>query len=192
VERPHISAAGEDLVVSESLRLVEISRSVSSDSKMASVVNQTERSVDYRNIVLGVIIGTPLVTMLATLTAMSTSHDGKVLALCMVLSAVFVIRGTWFDDAVQRGCLMGAGMLIMGGTVVGAVINDAPRPDQLTLTTVGFFLTIVTSAIWSWRGGKHMSPASRKFAEVFESLLGASVPVLLFFILELWSAVRHS
>lgn len=192
VERPHISAAGEDLVVSESIRLVEISRSVSSDAKMSSVVNQTDRAIDYRNIVLGVITGTPLVAAVAALTAMATSNDGNVLILCLILSAVFMIRGTWFDDAVQRGFLTGGGMVIMLGTMVGAVINDDMRPEFVVAAAAGFFLTIVTTSVWSWRGGKPMSPASRKFAEIFESMLGGSIPVMLFFILELWSAVRHS
>lgn len=181
---PPVAETGTD-VTTESV--LEVSRTLTQDSAWESMVNQLDRNIAARNNALGIMIGTTFSLVVSAFVAASTVSEGEVTYMVsfltpdqrnvllwhfMVISAIFVLRGSWYADRGLRSVSMAGGAASWAVYAAGLAAHE-PSQNMVRMFICVGVLVVVTLIVTanSWRGTSIQSARTRHRLELMESVL---------------------
>ena len=190
---PSVPSTGEEIELDETANLVALSRATSGDTDLESIISQRERSIDVRNIALGINVGSAITIILGcffmvaqvrpdTNTWVAWTYAG-------VLCTIVALHGTWYPDRAMRASLVALG--VTGWVLTGAGWLIAGDETLFGATVLGGVVVVVLMGTRAWRDVRDTTPRMRRWAELGEYALYALPIFQLVMMLDVFSRVRN-
>lgn len=186
LDMPALPTPEEDIDLTQTHNLAQIAREMSEGEKWDSLIHQEDRNIGARYASLGIMLGSGVVAALAATVAGATitdatlryiipEFDGRWVGIVTfaVLSALFILRGTWNID---RGlCSVGiiSGVMVATGYIGGVAVFG--RDDSLVrvagMVIIGLAILLLACYVMFSASDRPTSEKRVKALQILEAVL---------------------